>query len=103
MEIFKCFHGMNPIYLNVMFCKQEIKYNFRDKNLLEQPNYLPQLTATGRSEYAVPFEITNMDRPNYDDFKLKLTALCHSSDLDKLKIFWFCSSFYTISTYYNMG
>ena len=38
MEIFKCFHGINPMYLNDIFCKQEIKYDSRDKTLLEQPN-----------------------------------------------------------------
>ena len=30
MEVFKCFHGMNPMYLNNLFCKQEIKYDLRD-------------------------------------------------------------------------
>ena len=35
-EFFKCFHGMNPMYLNNLFCKQEIKYDLRDKTLLEQ-------------------------------------------------------------------
>ena len=50
MEIFKCFHGMNPMYLNNLFCKRGIKYNLRDKTLLEQPKFLPKLTATGRSE-----------------------------------------------------
>ena len=37
MEMFKCFHEMNPMYLNNLFCKQEIEYNLRDKTLLEQP------------------------------------------------------------------
>ena len=39
MEVFKCFHGMNPMYLNNLFCKQEIKYGLRDKSLLEQPKF----------------------------------------------------------------
>ena len=39
MEMFKCFHGMNPMYLNNLFCKQEIKYNLRDKTVLEQPRF----------------------------------------------------------------
>ena len=32
-EVFKSFHGMNPMYLNNLFCKQEIKYDLRDKTL----------------------------------------------------------------------
>ena len=39
MEMFKCFHGMNPMHLNNLFCKQEIKYNLRDKTVLEQPRF----------------------------------------------------------------
>ena len=39
MEVFKCFHGMNPMFFNNLFCKQEIKYDLRDKTLLEQPKF----------------------------------------------------------------
>ena len=39
MEIFKCCHAMNPVYLNDLFCKQEIKCDLRDKSLLEQPKF----------------------------------------------------------------
>ena len=92
--MFKCFHGMNPMYLNNLFCKQEIKYNLRDKTLLEQPRFSTKTYGYRSFRYygsklwnALPFEITNTD--NYNDFKLKLTAWCHSSDLDKLEIFWF--------------
>ena len=92
MEMFKCFHGMNPMYLNNLFCKQEIKYNLRDKTLLEQPRFSTKTYGYRSFRYygsklwnALPFEITNTD--NYNDFKLKLTAWCHSSDLDKLEIF----------------
>ena len=94
MEIFKCFHGMNPMYLNNLFCKQEIKYNLRDKTLLEQPTFSSKTYGYRSFRYygsklwnAPPFQITNTD--NYNDFKLKLTAWCHSSELDKLEIFWF--------------
>ena len=92
MEMFKCFHGMNPMYLNNLFCKQEIKYNLRDKTLLEQPSFSTKTYGYRSFRYygsklwnALPFEITNTD--NYNDFKLKLTTWCHSSDLDKLEIF----------------
>ena len=39
MEVFKCFHGMNHMYLNNLFCKQDIKYDLTDKTLLEQPKF----------------------------------------------------------------
>ena len=94
MEMFKCSHGMNPMYLNNLFCKQEIKYNLRDKPLLEQPRFSTKKYGYRSFRYygsklwnALPFEITNTD--NYNDFKLKLTTWCHSSDLDKLEIYWF--------------
>ena len=93
MEVFKCFHGMNPMYLNNLFCKQEIKYDLRDKTLLEQPKFSTKTYGYSSFKYygsklwnALPFEIKNTE--NYDEFKLRLTTWCHSSDLDKLEIFW---------------
>ena len=93
MEVFKCFHGMNPMYLNNLFCKQEIKYDLRDKTLLEQPKFSTKTYGYRSFKYygsklwnALPFEIKNTE--NYDEFKLRLTTWCHSSDLDKLEIFW---------------
>ena len=38
-EVFICFHGTNPVYFNNLFCKQEIKYDLRDKTLLEQSKF----------------------------------------------------------------
>ena len=93
MEVFKCFHGMDPMYLNNLFCKQEIKYDLRDKTLSEQPKFSTKTYGYRSFKYygsklwnALPFEIKN--RENYDEFKLRLTTWCHSSDLDKLEIFW---------------
>ena len=87
----ECFHGMNPMVLNNLFCKQEIKYDLRDKTLLEQPNFLKTYGYRWFKYYgsklwnALPFEIKNTE--NYDDFKLRLTTWCHSSDLEKREIF----------------
>ena len=99
MEIFKCCHGMNPMYLNDLFCKQEMKYVLRAKTLLEQPKFSTKNYGYTSFRYygtklwnALPFEIKNTD--DYDDFKSKLTAWCHSSNFDKLEIFWFFPSFY---------
>ena len=93
MEVFKCFHGMNPMYLNILFCKQEIKYDLRDKTLLEQPKFSTKTYGYRSFKYygskiwnALPFEIKNTE--NYDEFKLRFTTWCHSSDFDKLEIFW---------------
>ena len=92
MEVFKCFHGMNPMYLNNLFCKQERKYDLRDKTLLEQPKFSTKTYGYRSFKYygsklwnAHPFEIKKTE--NYDEFKLRLTTWCHSSDLDKLDIF----------------
>ena len=93
MEVFKCFHGMNPMYLNNLFCKQEIKYDLRDTTLLEQPKFSTKTYGYRSFKYygsklwnALPFEIKNTE--NHDEFKFILTTWCHSSDLDKLEIFW---------------
>ena len=79
MEIFKCLHGMDPMYLNNLFYKQEMKYNLRDNTLLKQPKFSTKtygyrsFICYGSTLWnALPFEITNTD--NYDDFKLKLKA-----------------------------
>ena len=48
MEIFKCCHGLNPMYLNDLFCKQEMKYDLRDKTLLKQNKFQQKITATRR-------------------------------------------------------
>ena len=84
---------MNPMYLNNLFCKQEIKYDLRDKTLLEQPKFSTKTFGFRSFKYygsklwnALPFEIKNTE--NYDEFQLRLTTWCHSSDLDKLEIFW---------------
>ena len=72
MEVFKCFHGMNPMYLNNLFCKQEIKYNLRDKTLLEQPKFSTKTYGYRSFKYygsklwnALPFEIKNTE--DYDE------------------------------------
>ena len=84
---------MKPMYLNNLFCKQEIKYDLRDKTLLEQPKFSTKTYGYRSFKYygsklwnALPFEIKNTE--NYDEFKLRLTTWCQSSDLDKLEIFW---------------
>ena len=85
---------MNPIYLNNLFCKQEIKYNLRDKTL-EQPKLSIKTCGYRWFNYcgsklwnALPVEMPNTD--NYSVFKLKLTTWCHLSGLDRLEIFWCC-------------
>ena len=39
MDVFKSFHGINPMFLNNLFCKEQIKYDLRDKTLLQQPKF----------------------------------------------------------------
>ena len=50
MEIFKCFQGMNPMYLNDLFCRQETTYDFWEKPHLSNLIFQQKLTATGRSD-----------------------------------------------------
>ena len=83
-----------------MSCKQEIKYDLRDKTLLEQPKFSTKTYGYRSFKYygsklwnALPFEIKNTE--NYDEFILRLITWCHSSDLDKLGIFWFCFLFFS--------
>ena len=66
MEVFKCFHGMNPMYLNNLFCKQEIKYDLRGKTSLEQPKFSAKTYGFRSFRYYgsklwndFPFEIKN--------------------------------------------
>ena len=82
------------MYFNDLFRKQEMKYDLRDKTLLEQSKFSTKTDGNRSFRYhgaklwiALPFEITNTD--DYGDFKSKLTAWCHSINLDKFEIFWF--------------
>ena len=103
MEVFKCFHGMNPMYLNNLFRKQEIKYDLSYKTLLEQPKLSTKTYGYRSFKYygsnllnALPFEIKDTD--SYDEFKLRLTNLCHSSDLDR---FWNILIFFSLWLNYH--
>ena len=82
------------MYFNDLFCNQEMKYDLRDKTLLEQSKFSTRTDGNRSFRYhgaklwiALPFEIKNTD--DYGDFKSKLTAWCHSINLDKFEIFWF--------------
>ena len=83
MEIFTCFHDMNPVYLKVLFCEQETKYDLRDKTWLKQAKFSIKKTYGYRLfRYygpklwnALSFEIKNT--ADYNDFKLKLIAWYH--------------------------
>ena len=37
-EVYKCFNGLNPNYLNNLFKRPSLKYELRDSHRLEQPN-----------------------------------------------------------------
>ena len=39
VEVFKCFHGLNPTYMNDIFTEPLANYNFRDKCRLNQPRF----------------------------------------------------------------
>ena len=39
IEIYKCVHGLNPPYLNELFTRKDTRYNLRDSNRLQQPEF----------------------------------------------------------------
>ena len=39
IEMFKCVHDLNPLYLNELFINKDTPYNVRDSNRLQQPEY----------------------------------------------------------------
>ena len=38
-EMYKCVHALNPPYLNELFVSKDIRYNLRDSNRLQQPEF----------------------------------------------------------------
>ena len=37
--MYKCVHGLNPPYLNELFVSKQTRYNLRDNNRLQQPEF----------------------------------------------------------------
>ena len=37
--MYKCVHGLNPPYLNELFVSKQTRYNLRDSNRLQQPEF----------------------------------------------------------------
>ena len=39
IEMYKCVYGINPAYLNELFIGKDTRYNLRDSNRLQQPEF----------------------------------------------------------------
>ena len=39
IEMYKCVHGLKPPYLNELFVSKDTRYNLRDSNRLQQPEF----------------------------------------------------------------
>ena len=76
MEIFKCCHGMNPMYLNDLFCKKKKKkHDLRDKTSLEQPKFSTKTYKTFKSKLTVGVIPAISINLKYSDLPFLLYAL----------------------------
>ena len=93
IEMYKCFHGLNPDYLNKLFKQSSTKYNLRDSWLLEQPKF--NTFSYGQRSFRyygsklwnlLPFSVKNTNDLNI--FKTNITRWCYSKQCASLDVFW---------------
>ena len=83
IETYKCFHGLNPDYLNKLFKQTSTKYNLRDSCRLEQPKFSTFSYGQRSFRYygsklwnLLPFSVKNTNDLNI--FKTNITRWCYS-------------------------
>ena len=93
IEVYKCFHGLNPDYLNNLFKQSSTKYDMRDSCCLEQPkfNTFPYRQRSFRYYGSklwnlLPYSVKNTKDLNV--FKNNITRWCHSKQRALLDVFW---------------
>ena len=91
--MYKCFHGLNPDYLNNLFKQSSTKYNLRDSCRLEQPKFNTFSYGQRSSRYygsklwnLLPFSVKNTNDLNI--FKTNITRWCYSKQCASLDVFW---------------
>ena len=93
IETYKCFHGLNPGYLNNLFKQSSTKYNLRDSCRLEQPKF--NTFSYGQRSFRyygsklwnlLPFSVKNTNDLNI--FKTNITRWCYSKQCASLDVFW---------------
>ena len=92
IEVFKCFHGLNPAYLNDIFIQSSLKYNLRDSCRLEQPKFRTFTYGLRSFRYygsklwnLLPYQVKNTR--DIVTFKRNITEWCHSKQCISLEIF----------------
>ena len=93
IEVYKCFNGLNPNYLNNFFKQPSQKYELRDSHRLEQPKFntfaygLRSFRYYGSKLWNVlPFSVKNTKELHV--FKKNITQWCHSTSCRSLEVFW---------------
>ena len=93
IEVYKCYRGLNPDYLNNLFKQSSTKYNLRDSCRLEQPKF--NTFSYGQRSFRyygsklwnlLPYSVKNTKDLNV--FKSNITRWCHSKQRDLLDVFW---------------
>ena len=92
VEVYKCFHGINPPYMNDMIQIKTSNYNLRDPFLLRQPSYSTKTYGYRSFRYygsklwnSLPVNIKSAKTLTI--FKRKITEWCYS-DLPQNFIIW---------------
>ena len=93
VEVYKCVHGLNPMYPNDLFTEPLANYNFRDKCRLHQHQFHTYTYGFRSFKYSgsklwnsLPRAIKNTNDIN--EFDKNITRWCQTCDLSKLEIFW---------------
>ena len=99
IEVYKCFNGLNPDYLNNLFKQPCLKYELRDSHRLEQPKFntftygLRSFRYYGSKLWNVlPFSVKNTKELHV--FKKNIIEWCHSTQCRSLDVFWHSDCIY---------
>ena len=92
IEVSKCFHGLNPAYLNDIFIQPSLKYSLRDSCRLEQPKFRTFTYGLRSFRYygsklcnLLPYQVKNTR--DIVTFKINITEWCHSKQCISHEIF----------------
>ena len=92
-EVFKSVKGLNPEFLNEMFQKRNLKYDFRDSNKLHQNDFDTKKFGFKSYKYygaklwnALPPHIKAYGKDDLDIFKEELNKWCFTEQASKLEI-----------------
>ena len=93
IEMYMCFHGLNPDYLNNLFKQSSTKYDLRDSCRLEQPKF--NTFSYGQLSFRyygsklwnlLPCSGKNIK--DFNIFKTNITRWCYRKQSDSLDVFW---------------